>query len=65
MQSKYIKDLLLKKNLNNKNKNLKNSEMNFSDSNNEQNEIKAEEKEKDKTGFNYLLCSNNDTDNII
>ena len=63
MQSECIKDLLLKKNLSNK----KNSEMNLSDSNNKQNEIKEEGKkeEKDKNDFNYLLCSNNDTDNII
>ena len=63
MQSKYLKDLLLKKNLSNQ----KSSEIHLNDSNNEQNEIKKEEKkeEKDKNDFNNLLCSNNDTDNII
>ena len=69
LQSKGIRDLLEKKNLN---KNLKNSQIrfNYSDNENENEIIKEENKEDiqnsgDKVDYNELLRSNNDTDNII
>ena len=63
IKSKGIQDILNKNNFNN---NTNNCNKNFNDNSyNEKEEKKEEEFKSEKTDFNDLLISNNDTNNII